>query len=80
MQYVRSLLEKRIDGIVMNSVSMLSREQQVQLASSGVPILLLNRAASNHVILSPPFAPTTKREALWRLAIFSVSVTARSLT
>jgi len=48
MLYVRSLLEKRIDGIIMNSVSMLSREQQTQLASSGVPIVLLNRPAPNH--------------------------------
>ncbi|SPF32543.1 Transcriptional regulator, LacI family [Candidatus Sulfopaludibacter sp. SbA4] len=48
MQYVQSLLEKRIDGIMMNSVSMLSREQQTQLAGSGVPIVLLNRPASNH--------------------------------
>src|SRR6266478_3771495 len=47
MQYVQSLLEKRIDGIMMNSVSMLSREQQAQLAGSGVPIVLLNRPASN---------------------------------
>ena len=47
MQYVQSLLEKRIDGIMMNSVSMLSREQQAQLAASGVPIVLLNRSASN---------------------------------
>lgn len=48
MQYVQSLLEKRIDGIMMNSVSMLSAEQQAQLAGSGVPIVLLNRPASNH--------------------------------
>jgi LacI family transcriptional regulator len=48
MQYVQSLQEKRIDGIMMNSVSMLSREQQAQLAASGVPIVLLNRSASNH--------------------------------
>lgn len=47
MQYVQSLLEKRIDGILMNSVSMLTREQQAQLAVSGVPIVLLNRSASN---------------------------------
>src|ERR1700730_3758851 len=33
---------------MMNSVSMLSREQQAQLAGSGVPIVLLNRPASNH--------------------------------
>jgi LacI family transcriptional regulator len=48
MHYVRSLLEKRIDGILMNSVSALSREQQVQLADSDVPIVLLNRPASKH--------------------------------
>jgi LacI family transcriptional regulator len=48
MQYVQSLLEKCIDGIMMNSVSMLSQEQQDQLAGSGVPIVLLNRPASNH--------------------------------
>src|SRR5450631_711309 len=48
MQYVQSLSEKRIDGIMMNSVSMLSREQQAELAASGVPIVLLNRPATNH--------------------------------
>ncbi len=48
MHYVRSLLEKRIDGILMNSVSALSREQQAQLAESDVPIVLLNRPASKH--------------------------------
>src|ERR1022692_4515075 len=37
MQYVQSLLEKRIDGILMNSVSMLNQEQQAQLMASGVP-------------------------------------------
>ncbi len=47
MHYVRSLLEKRIDGILMNSVSALSREQQALLTASGVPIVLLNRPASN---------------------------------
>ena len=47
MQYVRSLIEKQVDGILMNSVAMLNREQQAQLAASGVPIVLLNRSASN---------------------------------
>ncbi len=47
MQYVRSLLEKRVDGILMNSVTALSREQQAQLAASGVPIVLLNRPETN---------------------------------
>src|SRR5882724_8949923 len=49
MHYVRSLLEKRIDGILMNSVSALSREQQAQLTASDVPIVLLNRPASNQL-------------------------------
>src|SRR5258708_6702315 len=49
MHYVQSLLEKRIDGILMNSVSALSREQQAQLTASDVPIVLLTRPASNHV-------------------------------
>jgi len=48
IQYVQSLLEKRIDGIMMNSVSMLSQDQLNQLAGSGVPVVLLNRPASNH--------------------------------
>ena len=43
MSYVRSLLEKRVDGILMNSVAELSRKQQNELASCGVPIVLLNR-------------------------------------
>jgi DNA-binding LacI/PurR family transcriptional regulator len=46
MQYVRSLMEKRVDGILMNSVSALNRRQQEQLARCGVPIVLLNRAAA----------------------------------
>jgi LacI family transcriptional regulator len=49
MHYVRSLLEKRIDGILMNSVSALSREQQAQLTASDVPIVLLNRPASSQL-------------------------------
>ena len=47
MQYVNSLLEKRVDGILMNSVSVLDRDQQAQLAACGVPIVLLNRSASS---------------------------------
>jgi DNA-binding LacI/PurR family transcriptional regulator len=47
MQYVRSLLEKRVGGILMNSVAMLNRDQQAQLAAAGVPIVLLNRPSSN---------------------------------
>jgi LacI family transcriptional regulator len=46
MEYVASLLEKQVDGILMNSVANLSRKQQDQLAASGVPIVLLNRSAA----------------------------------
>jgi LacI family transcriptional regulator len=49
MRYVQSLLEKRVDGILMNSVSVLSRKQQEQLASMGIAIVLLNRAAPRSV-------------------------------
>lgn len=45
MGYFRSLLGKRIDGILMNSVSALSSKHQAELVASGVPIVLLNRSA-----------------------------------
>jgi LacI family transcriptional regulator len=48
MQYVQSLLEKRVDGILMNSVSVLRRVHQQELARCPVPIVLLNRAASRN--------------------------------
>ncbi|MCX6628408.1 MAG: LacI family DNA-binding transcriptional regulator [Candidatus Solibacter sp.] len=47
LRYIGSLLEKRVDGILMNSVAMLDREQQARLAGCGVPIVLLNRSAPN---------------------------------
>ena len=47
MDYVNSLLEKRVDGILMNSVAALSLEEQKQLADFGVPIVLLNRASAS---------------------------------
>jgi LacI family transcriptional regulator len=43
MRYVSSLLEKRVDGIVVNSIADLSKKQQEQLAASGAPVVLLNR-------------------------------------
>ena len=46
MEYVASLLEKQVDGILMNSVANLSLKQQDQLAASGAPIVLLNRSAA----------------------------------
>ncbi len=47
MKYVQSLVEKRVDGILMNSVSALSRAQQEKLAACGLPMVLLNRPASS---------------------------------
>jgi DNA-binding LacI/PurR family transcriptional regulator len=46
MQYIHSLLEKRVDGILMNSVAVLNRAQQRDLDKCPVPIVLLNLAAS----------------------------------
>ncbi len=46
MEYVHSLLEKRVDGVLMNSVSELTKAQQEDLAATGVPIVLLNRSAA----------------------------------
>lgn len=45
MRYIESLLSKRVDGILMNSVANLSKAQQNQLLSSGVPIVLFNRSS-----------------------------------
>jgi LacI family transcriptional regulator len=45
MDYFDSLLAKRVDGIVMNSVAVLSRAQQDQLWAAGVLIVLLNRSS-----------------------------------
>lgn len=47
MQYVQSLLEKRVDGILMSSVAEFTRAQQEQLAATGVPIVLLNQSAAS---------------------------------
>jgi len=46
MQYIESLLSKRVDGILMNSVTALNRVQQEQLAGSDVPVVLLNRSST----------------------------------
>jgi LacI family transcriptional regulator len=45
MRYIQTLVEKRVDGILMNSVASLTRAQQQQLSALGVPIVLLNQAA-----------------------------------
>lgn len=44
MHYIRSLLAMRVAGVLMNSVGDLSRADQENLASAGIPIVLLHRA------------------------------------
>lgn len=46
LRYIRALLSKRVDGILMNSVGGLDRSQQEQLAGAGLPVVLLNRPKS----------------------------------
>ena len=58
MRYVQALVEKRVDGILMNSVSVLNRKQQEQLASMGIAIVLLNRSFRTIAVTRP-----TTREA-----------------
>ena len=43
MHYIDSLTERRVEGIIMNSVTALTREQQARIENSGIPIVLLNR-------------------------------------
>lgn len=43
VRYIHSLLEKRVEGILMNTVAGLSLAEQEELSGSGVPIVLLNR-------------------------------------
>lgn len=43
MRYVHSLVEKRVDGLIMNSVATLNDEQQRQLVDANLPVVLLNR-------------------------------------
>lgn len=45
MHYINSLIEKRVDGIIMNSVATLTKEEQDYIAASGIPVVLLTRAA-----------------------------------
>ena len=48
LQYVRSLLEKNVEGILMNSVAALTAEQRAELGNCGVPVVLLNKPAGKH--------------------------------
>lgn len=43
MRYIHSLLEKRVEGILMMSVAGLSQPEQAELTGSAVPVVLLNR-------------------------------------
>jgi LacI family transcriptional regulator len=43
IHYFRSLLAKRVDGIIMNSVATLDRSFQEELGRCDVPVVLLNR-------------------------------------
>jgi DNA-binding LacI/PurR family transcriptional regulator len=46
-RYIHSLMEKNVDGIIMNSITALDRTEQNRLAESGVPVVLLNRHEKN---------------------------------
>jgi LacI family transcriptional regulator len=49
MKYLRSLQEKRVSGILMNSVARLSRSQREELATYDIPITVLNETpGTNH--------------------------------
>lgn len=45
MRYFNTFLEKRVSGIIMNSVTGLTRSEQSYIANSGIPVVLLNRPA-----------------------------------
>ena len=47
-RYVRSLLEKNVEGILINSVATFTPEQRAELASSGVPVVLFNPPMGKH--------------------------------
>jgi DNA-binding LacI/PurR family transcriptional regulator len=48
MESFRSLVNKSVDGIIMNSVAFLSSAQIKELAGYGVPVALLNQAPGRH--------------------------------
>jgi LacI family transcriptional regulator len=51
MGYFRSLRDKQIDGIIMNTVAALSQQERDELINSRIPVVLLNRPKGN-----PPFS------------------------
>jgi DNA-binding LacI/PurR family transcriptional regulator len=46
-RYIHSLMEKNVDGIIMNSITALDRTEQKRLAESGIPVVLLNSHEKN---------------------------------
>lgn len=50
LRYVDSLLEKQVDGIIMNSAAPLDKSQLERLAEFNVPIVLLNKTAKSRNI------------------------------
>lgn len=46
-RYIHSLMEKNVDGIIMNSITALERIEQNRLAESGIPVVLLNSHERN---------------------------------
>jgi LacI family transcriptional regulator len=46
-RYIHSLMEKNVDGIIMNSITALDRTEQRRLAESGIPVVLLNSHERN---------------------------------
>lgn len=44
MKLILSLLDKKADAIIMNSIAALSSKEQMEIAAAGVPIVLLNRS------------------------------------
>lgn len=46
VQYVRSLLDNRVEGILMHSVHAFSKEEIRELNGSGVPVVLLHQQPS----------------------------------
>jgi DNA-binding LacI/PurR family transcriptional regulator len=45
--YISSLMAKNVDGLIMNSVTVLRETEQERLAQSGVPVVLLNRCSTH---------------------------------
>jgi LacI family transcriptional regulator len=54
VHYLRSFSERRIAGIVMNSVTSLTRAQQEELRRCDIPIVMLNKLPGSH-----PFSTVT---------------------